>query len=125
MRFNQSNRFKFTRRNIVNESFYYNADIHFIKEKLYEYNSNDVAVHDYIVLHDKGYESSFSVLFRIIKPRYQIAYKDKYGKVYYGEKTYKTFKQAQSAIGAMIFNKELPETHAYYVETIFYLDEQI
>lgn len=122
MRFSPSNKFKFTRRNIVNESFYYNADIHFIKDKLYEYNRNDVAVYDYIVLQDK-HLSSFSALFRIIKPRYQIAYKDKYGKLYYGEKAYRAMYLAKEACD--LLNKKETDSHEYYVETISYLDEEI
>lgn len=122
MRFSQSNRFKFTCRNIVNETFYYNANIHFVKKKLYEYNKNEVAVYDYIVLQDK-HLSSFSSLFRIIKPRYQIAYKDKYGKVYYGEKAYRAIYLAKDTCD--LLNKKETDNREYYVETISYLDEQI
>lgn len=122
MRFSQGNKFKFTRRNIINETFYYNADIHFVKEKLYEYNKNDVAVYDYIVLQDK-HLSSFSALFRIIKPRYQIAYKDKYGKVYYSEKVWRAIYLANDACD--LLNKNESDNREYYVETISYLDEQI
>ena len=77
------------------------------------------------IIKDPGCQYSTSALFRIIRPRYQIAYKDKYGKIYYSENSYETFKQATSALGAMTFNKELPDSHEYYVETISYLDEQI
>lgn len=125
MRFSQSNKFKFTGRHIETKVFYRDADIQYVKSKLYEYNKNNVAVLDYVLLKNLGCQYSTSALFRIIRPRYQIAYKDKYGKVYYSENTYETFKQATSALGAMTFNKELPETHEYYVETISYLDEQI
>lgn len=125
MRFSQSNKFKFTRRNIVDEAFFKDASIQYVKNKLYEYNKNNVAVLDYVLLKDPSCQYSTSALFRIIRPRYQIAYKDKYGKIYYSENTYETFKQATSALGAMTFNKELSETHGYYVETISYLDEQI
>lgn len=124
MRFSQSNRFKFTRRNIVDEAFYKNADIQYVENKLYEYNKNNIAVCDYAVAKDQGYYSA-SVLFRIIKPRYQIAYKDKYGKVYYSENAYETFKQTRLALDKMLLDKKLPDTHEYYVETISYLDEQI
>lgn len=123
MRFSQSNRFKFTRRNIETNAFYDCADIQYVKNKLYEYNKNNVAVLDFI--QEASYNYKYSALFRIIRPKYQIAYKDKYGKIYYSENSYETFKQATSALGAMTFNKELPETHEYYVETISYLDEQI
>lgn len=125
MRFSQSNRFKFTRRNIETKVFYRDADIQYVKNRLYEYNKNNVAVLDYAIAKDYGYQYNASALFRIIRPRYQIAYKDKYGKVYYSENSYETFKQATSALGAMTFNKELSETHGYYVETVSYLDEQI
>lgn len=125
MRFSQINRFKFTRRNIVDEAFFKDASIQYVKNKLYEYNKNNVAVLDYVLLKDPGCQYSTSALFRIIRPRYQIAYKDKYGKIYYSENAYETFTQATSALGTMTFNKELPETHEYYVETISYLDEQI
>ena len=125
MRFSQINRFKFTRRNIVDEAFFKDASIQYVKNKLYEYNKNNVAVLDYVLLKDPGCQYSTSALFRIIRPRYQIAYKDKYGKIYYSENAYETFKQATSALGAMTFNKELSETHGYYVETVSYLDEQI
>lgn len=125
MRFSPSNKFKFTRRNIVDEAFFKDASIQYVKNKLYEYNKNNVAVLDYVLLKDPGCQYSTSALFRIIRPRYQIAYKDKYGKIYYSENSYETFKQATSALGAMTFNKELSETHGYYVETVSYLDEQI
>ena len=125
MRFSPSNKFKFTRRNIVDEAFFKDASIQYVKNKLYEYNKNNVAVLDYVLLKDPGCQYSTSALFRIIRPRYQIAYKDKYGKIYYSENTYDTFKQATSVLGKMIFNKELPETRKYYVETISYLDEEI
>lgn len=125
MRFSQSNRFKFTRRNIEAKVFFKDASIQYVKNKLYEYNKNNVAVLDYVLLKDPGCKYSTSALFRIIRPRYQIAYKDKYGKVYYSENTYDTFKQATSVLGKMIFNKELPEARKYYVETISYLDEEI
>lgn len=125
MRFSQSNKFKFTGRHIEAKVFFKDASIQYVKNKLYEYNKNNVAVLDYVLLKDPGCQYSTSALFRIIRPRYQIAYKDKYGKIYYSENTYETFKQATSALGKMIFNKELPETHGYYVETISYLDEQI
>lgn len=115
MRFSQSNRFKFTRRNIETKVFYRDADIQYVKNRLYEYNKNNVAVLDYVLLKDPGCQYSTSALFRIIRPRYQIAYKDKYGKIYYSENTYETFKQATSAFGVMTFNKELSETHGYYV----------
>lgn len=125
MRFSQSNRFKFTGRHIEAKVFFKDANIQYVKNKLYEYNKNDVAVLDYVLLKDPGCQYSTSALFRIIRPRYQIAYKDKYGKIYYSENTYDTFKQATSVLGKMIFNKELPETRKYYVETISYLDEEI
>lgn len=125
MRFSQSNKFKFTGRHIEAKVFFKDASIQYVKNKLYEYNKNNVAVLDYVLLKDPGCQYSTSALFRIIRPRYQIAYKDKYGKVYYSENSYETFKQAASALGAMTFSKELPETHGYYVETISYLDEQI
>lgn len=125
MRFSPSNKFKFTRRHIEAKGFFKDASIQYIKNKLYEYNKNNVAVLDYVLLKDPGCQYSTSALFRIIRPRYQIAYKDKYGKIYYSENTYETFKQATSALGAMTFNKELSETHGYYVETVSYLDEQI
>lgn len=125
MRFSQSNRFKFTGRHIEAKVFFKDASIQYVKNKLYEYNKNDVAVLDYVLLKDPGCQYSTSALFRIIRPRYQIAYKDKYGKIYYSENTYDTFKQATSVFGKMIFNKELPETRKYYVETISYLDEEI
>lgn len=125
MRFSQSNRFKFTGRHIEAKVFFKDASIQYVKNKLYEYNKNDVAVLDYVLLKDPGCQYSTSALFRIIRPRYQIAYKDKYGKIYYSENTYDTFKQATSVLGKMIFNKELPETRKYYVETISYLDEEI
>lgn len=125
MRFSPSNKFKFTRRNIVDEAFFKDASIQYVKNKLYEYNKNNVAVLDYVLLKDPGCQYSTSALFRIIRPRYQIAYKDKYGKIYYSENSYETFKRATSALGAMTFNKELSETHDYYVETVSYLDEQI
>lgn len=125
MRFSPSNKFKFTRRHIEAKVFFKDASIQYVKNKLYEYNKNNVAVLDYVLLKDPGCQYSTSALFRIIRPRYQIAYKDKYRKVYYSENTYETFKQATSALGAMTFNKELSETHGYYVETVSYLDEQI
>lgn len=125
MRFSQSNKFKFTGRHIEAKVFFKDASIQYVKNKLYEYNKNNVAVLDYVLLKDPGCQYSTSALFRIIRPRYQIAYKDKYGKIYYSENSYETFKQATLALGAMTFNKELPETHEYYVETISYLDEQI
>jgi hypothetical protein len=109
----------------VDEAFFKDASIQYVKNKLYEYNKNNVAVLDYVLLKDPGCQYSTSALFRIIRPRYQIAYKDKYGKIYYSENTYDTFKQATSVLGKMIFNKELPETRKYYVETISYLDEEI
>lgn len=125
MRFSPSNKFKFTRRNIVDEAFFKDASIQYVKNKLYEYNKNNVAVLDYVLLKDPGSQYSTSALFRIIRPKYQIAYKDKYEKIYYSENAYETFKQATSALGAMTFNKELSETHGYYVETVSYLDEEI
>lgn len=125
MRFSQSNRFKFTGRHIEAKVSFKDASIQYVKNKLYEYNKNNVAVLDYVLLKDPGCQYSTSALFRIIRPRYQIAYKDKYGKIYYSENTYDTFKQATSVLGKMIFNKELPETRKYYVETISYLDEEI
>lgn len=125
MRFSPSNKFKFTRRHIEAKVFFKDASIQYVKNKLYEYNKNNVAVLDYVLLKDPGCQYSTSALFRIIRPRYQIAYKDKYGKIYYSENTYDTFKQATSVLGKMIFNKELPETRKYYVETISYLDEEI
>ena len=125
MRFSPSNKFKFTRCHIEAKGFFKDASIQYVKNKLYEYNKNNVAVLDYVLLKDPGCQYSTSALFRIIRPRYQIAYKDKYGKIYYSENTYDTFKQATSVLGKMIFNKELPETRKYYVETISYLDEEI
>lgn len=125
MRFSPINKFKFTRRHIEAKVFFKDASIQYVKSKLYEYNKNNVAVLDYVLLKDPGCQYSTSALFRIIRPRYQIAYKDKYGKIYYSENSYETFKQATSALGAMTFNKELSETHDYYVETVSYLDEQI
>lgn len=125
MRFSPSNRFKFTRRHIETKDFYGEIGPEYVKTKLYEFNKNNVAVYDYTRLKDPNYNYKFSLLFRIIRPRYQIAYKDKYGKIYYGENVYETFKQATSALAAMTFNQELPETHNYYVETISYLDEEI
>lgn len=125
MRFSPSNKFKFAMRHIEAKVFFKDASIQYVKNKLYEYNKNNVAVLDYVLLKDPGCQYSTSALFRIIRLRYQIAYKDKYGKIYYSENTYETFKQATSALGAMTFNKELSETHGYYVETVSYLDEQI
>lgn len=122
MRFSQCNRFKFTRRNIVDEAFYGDADISFIKEKLYEYNKNNVAVYDYTVIKGQSYPS-VSVLFRIIKPRYQIAYKGKGGKVYYSETAYRMVDYANEACD--LLNKNESDTREYYVETISYLDEKI
>lgn len=123
MRFSPSNRFKFTYRNIVDETFHYGADIHFIKEKLYEYNRNNVAVYDYMVLPDKCRQNGSSVLFRIIKPRYQIAYKTDNGRIYYSEKVYRAIYLAKDACD--LLNKKETGSREYYVETISYLDEEI
>ena len=125
MRFSPSNRFKFTGRHIETKVFYKDVDMQFAENKIYEYNNNNIMVYDYMIAKDQDYPYYYSALFRIIKPRYQIAYGDKYGKIYYSETVYDTLSQAMSALDAMIFNKELPETHEYYVATISYLDEQI
>lgn len=125
MRFSPSNKFKFTRRHIETKDFYGEIGTEYIKTKLYEFNKNNVAVYDYTRLKDPNYNYKFSLLFRIIRPRYQIVYNDKYGKIYYGENVYETFKQASSALAEMIVNKELPDTQEYYIETISYLDEEI
>lgn len=124
MRFSPFNKFKFTGRHIETETFYKNADIQYAKNKLYEYNKNNIAVWDYVIAKDQGYYSA-SVLFRIIKPRYQIAYKGEGGKIYYAEDVYNTFKQARLALDKILLNKELPDNREYYIETISYLDEQI
>lgn len=125
MRFSHSNKFKFTGRHIEAKVFFKDASIQYVKNKLYEYNKNNVAVLDYVLLKDPGCQYSTSALFRIIRPRYQIAYKDKYGKIYYSENAYETFKQASSALAELMVNKELPDTQEYYIETISYLDEEI
>ena len=125
MRFSPSNKFKFTMRHIEAKVFYNDMDLQFVENKICEFNKNNVAVWDYEIAKDQNYPYYYSVLFRIIRPRYQIAYKDKYGKIYYSENVYETFKQARSALSAMTFNHELPEVHEYYVETISYLDETI
>lgn len=124
MRFSQGNRFKFTGRHIETKAFYGFADVHYVEDKIYTYNKNNIAVYDYMVAKNLT-GSSRSVLFRIIKPRYQIAYKDYRGTIYYAEDVYNTFKQAQLTLDKMLFNKELPDTHEYYVEIISYLDKQI
>lgn len=123
MRFSPNNRFKFTRRHIEIKDFYDNINAEDIKTKFYEFNRHNVAVLDYVLSKDLNYQ--FLLIFRIIRPRYQIAYKDKYGKIYYSENVYETFKQARLALEAMTFNSELSDDHNYYVEIISYLDEEI
>ena len=125
MRFSPSNKFKFTGRHIETEAVYRHADIQYIKNKLYMYNKNNIAVYDYLIAKDQGYQYGASVLFRIIKPRYQIAYKGEGDKIYYAENVFTTFKQARLALDKMLLDKELLDTREYYVEIISYLDEQI
>lgn len=125
MRFSQGNRFKFTGRHIETEAFYSDADVAYAEDKLYEYNKNNIAVYDYVVAKDQGCYDNASVLLRIIKPRYQIAYKDEGDKIYYAEDVYNTFKQARLSLDKMLLDKELLDTREYYVKTISYLDEQI
>lgn len=60
MRFSPSNKFKFTRRHIEAKGFFKDASIQYVKNKLYKYNKNNVAVLDYVLYYIKGRRSNGS-----------------------------------------------------------------
>lgn len=41
--------------------FFKDASIQYVKNKLYEYNKNNVAVLDYVLLKDPGYEFEYEI----------------------------------------------------------------
>ena len=123
-------RFEFTIKDLEVETFN-RVSLGRIKKLFAEYAGKRIGVYDYSIARSDDSVSEYTVVFRILKPRYQIVAIDRIlGRQYIGDYVYTNLHDAEfkheQLIKAQSSKGILPEYEiAYKIEPIYYLDKKI
>ena len=123
-------RFEFTIKDLEVETFRHVSQW-FIKDKIKKYAGQRIGVYDYSIACEGNPGDEYTVVFRILKPRYQIVAIDRIlGRQYIDDYVYTNLHDAEfkceQLIKAQSSKGILPEYEiAYKIEPIYYLDKKI
>lgn len=123
-------RFEFTIKDLEVETFN-RVSLGRIKKLFAEYAGKRIGVYDYSIARSDDSVSEYTVVFRILKPRYQIVAIDRIlGRQYIGDYVYKNlhdaeFKHEQLIREQLAKNLKLGYEFEYEIEPIYYLDHKI
>lgn len=123
-------RFEFTIKDLEVETFN-RVSLGRIKKLFAEYAGKRIGVYDYAIARSDDSVSEYTVVFRILKPRYQIVAIDRIlGRQYISDYVYTNLHDAEfkceQLIKAQSSKGILPEYEiAYKIEPIYYLDKKI
>lgn len=123
-------RFEFTIKDLEVETFN-RVSLGRIKKQFAEYAGKRIGVYDYSIARSDDSVSEYTVVFRILKPRYQIVAIDRIAvKRAYSDYVYTNLHDAEfkceQLIKAQSSKGILPEYEiAYKIEPIYYLDKKI
>lgn len=123
-------RFEFTIKDLEVETFN-RVTLGFIKGKFAEYAGKSIGVYDYSIAKSDDSVSEYTVVFRILKPRYQIVAIDRViGRQYIDDYVYTNLHDAEfkheRLIKAQSSKGILSEYEIQYeIEPIYYLDHKI
>lgn len=123
-------KFEFTIKDLEVETFH-RASLGRIKKLFTEYAGKRIGVYDYSIARSDDSVSEYTVVFRILKPRYQIVSIDRVmGRNYIGDYVYTNLHDAEFKCEQLI--KEQSEKNLkpgyeleYEIEPIYYLDHKI
>lgn len=123
-------KFEFTIKDLEVETFH-RASLGRIKTQFVEYAGKRIGVYDYSIARSDDNVSEYTVVFRILKPRYQIVAIDRIlGRQYIDDYVYTNLHDAEfkheQLIREQLAKGILPEYEiAYKIEPIYYLDKKI
>ena len=123
-------RFEFTIKDLEVETFN-RASLGRIKKQFAEYAGKRIGVYDYSIARSDDSVSEYTVVFRILKPRYQIVAIDRVmGRQYIDDYVYTNLHDAEFKCELLIkeqLSKGISSEHEiqYLVEPIYYLDKKI
>lgn len=123
-------KFEFTIKDLEVETFN-RVSLGRIKKLFAEYAGKRIGVYDYSIARSDDSVSEYTVVFRILKPRYQIVAIDRIlGRQYISDYVYTNLHDAEfkceQLIKAQSSKGILPEYEiAYKIEPIYYLDKKI
>lgn len=123
-------RFEFTIKDLEVETFH-RVSLGRIKKQFAEYAGKRIGVYDYSIARSDDSVSEYTVVFRILKPRYQIVAIDRVmGRQYIDGYVYTNLHDAEFKCELLIKEQLskgiLPEHEIQYlVEPIYYLDKKI
>lgn len=123
-------RFEFTIKDLEVETFNC-VSLGRIKKLFAEYAGKRIGVYDYSIARSDDSVSEYTVVFRILKPRYQIVAIDRIlGRQYISDYVYTNLHDAEFKCEQLIKEQSskgiLPEYEvAYEIEPIYYLDKKI
>lgn len=123
-------KFEFTIKDLEVETFH-RASLGFIKKQFAEYAGKRIGVYDYSIARSDDSVSEYTVVFRILKPRYQIVAIDRIlGRQYISDYVYTNlhdaeFKHEQLIREQLAKNLKPGYELEYEIEPIYYLDKKI
>lgn len=123
-------KFEFTIKDLEVETFN-RVSLGRIKKQFVEYAGKRIGVYDYSIARSDDSVSEYTVVFRILKPRYQIVAIDRIlGRQYISDYVYTNLHDATFKCELLIKEQSskgiLPEYEiAYEIEPIYYLDKKI
>lgn len=123
-------KFEFTIKDLEVETFN-RITLGRIKEQFVEYASKRIGVYDYSIAKSDDSVGEYTVVFRILKPRYQIVAIDRViGRQYIDDYVYTNlhdaeFKHERLIKEQLAKNLKLGYDFDYLVEPIYYLDKKI
>lgn len=123
-------RFEFTIKDLEVETFRHVSQW-FIEDKIKKYAGQRIGVYDYSIACEDNHGDEYTVVFRILKPRYQIVVIDRImGRQYINDYVYTnlhdaTFKCEQLMKEQSTKNIKHEYEIAYKIEPIYYLDHKI
>lgn len=123
-------KFEFTIKDLEVETFN-RVSLGRIKKQFAEYAGKRIGVYDYSIARSDDSVSEYTVVFRILKPRYQIVAIDRIlGRQYISDYVYTNLHDAEFKCEQLIKEQSskgiLPEYEvAYEIEPIYYLDKKI
>ena len=123
-------RFEFTIKDLEVETFRHVSQ-QFIKDKIKKYAGQRIGVYDYSIACEGNHGEEYTVVFRILKPRYQIVAIDRVmGRCYIDDYVYTNLHDATFKCERLIKEQSskgiVPEYEiAYEIEPIYYLDKKI
>ena len=119
-------KFEFTIKDLEVETFS-RVSLGFIKLQFAKYAGKRIGVYDYSIARSDDNVNEYTVVFRIIKPKYQIVYWDWENKKHFYVPIYNNLQDAEQGLEELkkTHSEDSSEAFSYFIKQISYLDKKI